>query len=217
MDPPKRCWDAKERADCGAPFLLSLFVVCRNLSRNQFRHNGVAGFSSGVTRDAVVRGKILFEHVAQLRHGVSPLMNVVPHGVLCIFKLLWSRPATASWPSGTWFSRSGGWSSTRANGHLLAFERRPACACWRLTCGMLGVLVLRPGYAQNFRNVGAANLDRFQIPGSRYRITLASDEPWLQRARPLPIQILRFDFHRYLKVLSLKHLFRSKMSPRVPL
>jgi hypothetical protein len=34
----------------------SLFVVCRNLSRIQFPQNGVAGFSGGVTRDAVVRG-----------------------------------------------------------------------------------------------------------------------------------------------------------------
>ena len=48
---------------------------------------------------------------------------------------------------------------------------------------------------------------RSQYPGIEEH--LASDHPWFQRARPLPVQILRFDFRRYLKVLSLKHRFRS--------
>ena len=32
----------------------------------------------------------------------------------------------------------------------------------------------------------------------------APDQPWFQRARPLPVQTLRCDFRGYLKVRSLK-------------
>src|SRR5262249_44872326 len=57
--------------------------------------------------------------------------------------------------------------------------------------GRLGGLALAPGGAQ-FRNVGAEYLDPIHVPKSWLIKNLASDPPWAQRTRLLPIQILRF-------------------------
>src|SRR5262249_22780647 len=168
--------------DCGTPLPLSLFVVCRNLSRIQFRQDGDACFSSGVTRDGVPRFKILFAHALQLHRSEEPLLNVVPHGLLGLLEFPRSRAAAAPWPRRTWCLRPGGRSSTRAKGHLLTVERRPACSfSTRFARGMFGRRASLCGSAQNIHNVGPKKLNPLHFPKSWNPENLATNCPCLQR------------------------------------
>ena len=70
----------RNQREFGGRWLLRLIVVCRILSRIQFRQHGITGLSRRVARNAMVVGKVLFAHAFQLRRGELPLPDLVSHG-----------------------------------------------------------------------------------------------------------------------------------------
>ena len=91
---------------CVAICRLSLFV--ENRIFDKFRHS-FACPAGGIATDAVFRGKVLFQHVAQFRHGTSTLPNVVPHSLLDLLQLLWLGSARPPQTGLYWAFGSGDW------------------------------------------------------------------------------------------------------------